>query len=140
MCTRVTITEKKYLRQLSDVGDDPDDFVVTSGDVGVGADGHVGRRRCRIAAAAAALEGRVDTRRGDETGRRLGERAVSRAHGDESLGRRPQGLSGNSVHFPGQPLNDVLDKVKRDDRTHVPLEFGEEQHLPFLKQHCKKSS
>ena len=32
----------------------------------------------------------------------------------------------------GDALNDVLDKVERDDGAHVPVQLGQEKHLPFL--------
>ena len=34
----------------------------------------------------------------------------------------------------GDPLDDVLDKVEGDDRAHVPVELGQQQHLPFLQK------
>ena len=34
----------------------------------------------------------------------------------------------------GDSLDDVLDKVERDDCAHVPVQLGQKEHFPFLNE------
>ena len=73
---------------------------------------------------------------GHEGGVEAGEGSVRRAEREERLGVVPDdGVVVEALDpEPAHALDDVLDEVGGDHGGHVPVQLGEQQHLPLLKE------
>ena len=60
---------------------------------------------------------------------------MRRAHRDQRLGVTPNDVDVKAdAADDGDALDDVLDKVERDDGAHVPVQLGQKEHFPFLNE------
>ena len=60
---------------------------------------------------------------------------MRRTHRDQRLGVTPNDVDVKAdAADDGDALDDVLDKVERDDGAHVPVQLGQKEHFPFLNE------